>query len=127
MQKDFDTWNKVKKGLEKNETKIFANVRDIWWSSIGLNIGTELCGKNEFFERPVLVMKVFNKTTLKVIPLTSKEKLGKYYFKLDFNNIKSYASLSQIKTISTKRLSRKMGRLDKKQFEDLVSFYKSSL
>ena len=104
MKKDFDNWNKLKKQLEINETKIFANVRDIWWCSIGLNVGTELCGKNEFFERPVLVIKVFNKDTIKVVPLTSKEKSGRYYFELNFNGIKSYASLSQVKTISTRRL-----------------------
>jgi mRNA interferase MazF len=127
MEKDFDNWNKLKKELEINQTKIFANVRDIWWCSIGLNVGTELCGKNEFFERPILVMKVFNKDTIKVVPLTSKEKSGKYFFELNFNGIKSYASLSQIKTISTRRLSRKISRLDKQQFINLVSAYKSSL
>ncbi len=127
MKKDFDNWNKLKKQLEINETKIFANVRDIWWCSIGLNVGTELCGKNEFFERPVLVIKVFNKDTIKVVPLTSKEKSGRYYFELNFNGIKSYASLSQVKTISTRRLSRKISRLDKKQFVELVNAYKNSL
>lgn len=127
MEKDFDTWNKLKKEIESNPVKIFANRREIWWCSFGLNVGTELCGKNEFFERPVLIIKVFNKNTIKVAPLTSKEKEGKYYFTLDFNNIKSYASLSQVKTISTKRLSRKISRLDIKQFEELVIAYKNSL
>jgi len=127
MQKDFDEWNKLKKELENNKRKIFANHREVWWCSFGLNVGTELCGKNEFFERPVLVLKVFNKDTIKVVPLTSREKHGKYYFEIQFNDIKSYASLSQVKTISTKRLSRKMGRLDKNQFTKLVVYYKNSL
>jgi mRNA interferase MazF len=127
MEKDFDKWNKVKKNLEVSGVEIFANARDVWWCSLGLNIGTELCGKNEVFERPILVMKVFNRNTIKVIPLTSKEKHSKYYFELNFNSIKSFASLSQIKTISTKRLSRKIGRLDQKQFKELIDFYKASL
>lgn len=127
MQKDFDKWNILKKKIENTNLKIFANQREIWWCHIGINVGSELCGKNNFFERPILVIKVFNKNTIKIIPLTSKEKQGKYYFKLNFNNIKSYASLSQIKTISTKRLSRKISRLDKKQFRELVEVYKNSL
>jgi mRNA interferase MazF len=127
MEKNFDIWNTLKKDLEKNPVKIFANKRDIWWCSLGLNVGTELCGKNEFFERPILVIKVFNKDTLKVVPLTSKLKEGKYYFELDFNGIKSYASFSQVKTISTKRLSRKISRLDIGQFERLLLAYKDSL
>lgn len=127
MDKDFDKWNVVKKNLENTRLEVFANTRDIWWCSLGLNVGTELCGKNEVFERPILVIKVFNKNTLKIIPLTSKEKHGKYYFELHFNDIRSFASLSQIKTISTKRLSRKIGRLDQNQFNELIDFYRASL
>lgn len=127
MQKDFDNWNKIKKQIDSNQTEIFCNKREVWWCSFGLNVGSELCGKNEFFERPVIVLKVFNRNTIKVIPLTSKIKKGKYYFEVDFNNIKSYASLSQVKTISTKRLSRKMGRLNNKQFLDLINVYKNSI
>ncbi|MBP9803267.1 MAG: type II toxin-antitoxin system PemK/MazF family toxin [Candidatus Pacebacteria bacterium] len=113
--------------MDSNQTEIFCNKREVWWCSFGLNVGSELCGKNEFFERPVIVLKVFNRNTIKVIPLTSKIKKGKYYFEVDFNNIKSYASLSQVKTISTKRLSRKMGRLNNKQFLDLINVYKNSI
>jgi mRNA interferase MazF len=127
MFKDFDRWNSLKQRIENTDLRIFANRREIWWCHIGINIGTELCGKNEFFERPVLVMKVYNKNTIKVVPLTSKEKSGVYYFQLNFNQIKSCASLSQVKTISTKRLSRKIGRIDQKQFARLIDVYKNRL
>lgn len=127
MEKDFDSWNKIKKQIEINDVKIYANTREVWWCAFGLNVGSELCGKNEFFERPVIVLKVFNKNTIKVVPLTSKIKSGKYYYEVDFNDIKSYASLSQVKTLSTKRLSRKIGRLNSKQFLELIIAYKNSL
>ena len=127
MIKDFDEWNILKKDLEKNHIKIFANSREIWWCHFGLNVGTELCGKNELFERPVLVLKVYNKETLKVVPLTTKENIGKYYASVTLGEVTSYASLTHTKTISTKRLSRKVGRVDKKQFEIILQRYKDSL
>ena len=60
--KDFDNWNKEKKILEStaNETLVFHE-REIWWCSIGLNVGDEQDGKNDYFERPVLVIRKFNK------------------------------------------------------------------
>jgi mRNA-degrading endonuclease toxin of MazEF toxin-antitoxin module len=92
-----------------------------------LNIGTELYGKNDLFERPILVIKVFNNETIKVLPLTSGQKLGKYYFPIDFKNGTSYAAFTHAKTISTKRLSRKVGRVDSVQFNKVVQAYKDSL
>lgn len=127
MQKDFQKWSTLKSIIEVNEIEIFANSREIWWCSLGENVGTELCGKNDLFERPVLVLKVFNRSTIKILPLTSKLKVGKYFVDVKFNNVNSSGSLSQVKTISTKRLSRKIGRIDKLDFENIVKVYKESL
>ncbi|MDB5188528.1 MAG: hypothetical protein JWM92_126 [Candidatus Nomurabacteria bacterium] len=127
MEKDFDKWNDLKKEIDKSNRVVYANQREIWWCSFGLNIGTELYGKNELFERPVLILKVYNKDTLKVIPLTSKKHNSKYYSGvLLYERITSYASFTQTKTISTKRLSRKIGRINKEQFKIIVQNYKDS-
>lgn len=56
----------------------------------------------------------------RVVPLTSKMKQDKYHFKIKYLEDKEgYLILSQLKTISTKRLTRKMCRLDKDQFQKL--------
>jgi len=60
MPKDFDCWNEIKKGIDGREKIIFCNKREIWWCSLGLNVGVEEDGKNQLFKRPVLVVKVFN-------------------------------------------------------------------
>lgn len=45
MEKDFDAWNEYKKELEiKNQTILYKE-GEIWWTSIGVNIGNESCGK----------------------------------------------------------------------------------
>jgi hypothetical protein len=62
--KDFDKWNSVKKiysKKERTETEVYFKEREIWWCSAGINIGDEQNGKNFFFERPIIILKKFNK------------------------------------------------------------------
>ncbi len=117
--------NGIKKQIEDTDKKIFCNVREIWWCSIGENVGVEFRGKNELFERPVLILKVFNQYSISVLPLTSKIKDGKYYTKVVLENTISYGNLSQVKLISTKRLTRKVGRIFKKDFQIILENFKN--
>ena len=123
----FNNWNTLKQQLSEREATTFCNKREIWWCSIGMNIGTELYGKNDLFERPVLVLKVYNKETIFVLPLTSKVKEGKYHVEVPLGGVTSCAVLSQGKTISTKRLSRKVGRVSKNDFRNIYNKYIQSL
>ncbi|MEI6022227.1 MAG: type II toxin-antitoxin system PemK/MazF family toxin [bacterium] len=127
MEKDFDAWNILKQQLDKEQRNVFANKREIWWCSFGLNIGTELYGKHELFERPVLVLKVYNKNTIKVVPLTSKNNGTKYFTPVTLGDITSYASLAHVRTISTNRLSRKVGRISTSDFLEIMMKYKNSI
>ena len=77
MDKDFDKWNETKKIFEKEDREVFAHPREIWWCSLGLNLGAETDGKNDNFERPVLILSVYNKETMLVLPITSKPKNDK--------------------------------------------------
>lgn len=122
-----DDWNKLQKELSDKTAPIFCNTREIWWCSLGMNIGTELYGKNNLFERPALVLKVYNKETILVAPLTSKFKAGKYYASVTFGEVVSRAVLSQVRTISTKRLSRKIGRIAKENFQEVLDKYLKSI
>lgn len=63
MYKDFDKWNKRKKIIHEyvNETTHEFNQNEVWWCALGLNIGDEEDGKNELYERPVLIVRKFNK------------------------------------------------------------------
>ena len=127
VKEQFEQWGSMKQKIHFFKPEIYANTREIWWCSIGFNIGTELYGKHELFERPVLVLKVFNRKTIKVIPLTSRKHEGRYYVPVTHKNITSYASITHTKTVSTKRISRKIGRIDQTQFNKIIEFYKNSL
>lgn len=91
--------------------------REIWWCSLGKNIGYEQDGKNERFERPILIVKKFNHEILWTLPLTrtSKEN-NKYYFKLEQYGESSFIVLSQLRLVSSKRLLRKMRMIREDEF-----------
>jgi mRNA-degrading endonuclease toxin of MazEF toxin-antitoxin module len=103
---------------------VFAHVGDIWWSHVGVNLGSEICGKNQPYERPVLVLHAFTNTLLLIAPLTTKNKNTNNHVKIIFRKTTSFAMLEHVKTISTKRLSRRMGRLDKDIFRKVCVKYK---
>lgn len=127
-EKDFDKWNNLKKSINtKDGIDIYCNQREIWWCSLGLNIGSEEDGKNELFERPILILKVFNKNILRIAPLTSKFKNDEHHTGIKYHDREGSVILSQIKTISSKRLSRKLCRLDKKQFNLVLEKIKQNI
>lgn len=119
MQKPFDSWNQTKKIVnEKNIQDVFYREREIWWCHLGVNVGYEQDGKHETFRRPVLVFKKFNIETFWAIPLTSKNKRGKYYysFTLSDSEVINTANLSQLKLIDSKRLIDKMGYINENDY-----------
>lgn len=123
MQKEeleqFIIWTKLKIRIHSQERKVFFKEREIWWCSLGKNIGFEQDGKNELFERPVLVMKKFNHETLWVLPLTRTQKNSKYYFCLDQCGENSFIILSQLRLISSRRLLRKMRTIKEQEFHEI--------
>lgn len=129
MEKDFDTWNREKKIVDEKIVKrdLFFYAGEIWWCSVGLNVGVEADGKNENFERPMLVVKKFNADMIWVLPLTKNGKENKYYYKLDLVTTESWVLLSQIKTFSTKRLLRRMDSVSEADFLGIISRIKEFL
>ena len=121
MEKDFDAWNKKKKATNASHEQTIFYEREVWWSKIGLNIGVEIDGKHEIFLRPVIILRKFNKDMAIIIPTTAQDKSNKYYLDIAENEGRSYkACLSQIQTISTKRLFRKIGTIRKEDYELLI-------
>jgi mRNA interferase MazF len=110
--KDFDTWNEKKKIIDATEFRAFVHEREIWWCSLGLNVGDEEDGKNDLFERPVLVLKKFNRNIILTAPLTTRVKNNKYYFPFKHDGTQFAVVLSQLRLISTKRLTRRIRKID---------------
>jgi mRNA interferase MazF len=118
MEKDFDKWNEKKKIVNAKEVNegLFYSKREIWWCSLGVNVGVETDGKHQNFERPVLILKKFNQHMFWGIPMTSRKKTGHLYQKVTYSGGVSWANFSQLKAISTKRLLRKITTISEDQF-----------
>lgn len=118
--KYFTTWLNLKIAIHHSDLgKRYFHEREIWWASIGANIGFEQNGKNENYEHPVLIIKKFNKEIFWGLPLTSKEKFGKYYFVTEYNCKKSFVILSQLRVFSSKRLLRNIRLIPETEFMEI--------
>jgi len=131
MEKEFDKWNVEKKSLEKiGHNELPFHEQEIWWCSIGINLGDEQDGKNELFERPILIIKKFNRKLAWVLPLTSKEKDGVYYHQLEYDGQKFSVILSQLRLLSVRRFRRFIRKISPEQFVEiknkLISFLKEN-
>ena len=114
-----DAWNEVKKELDSLDNKVFFKEREIFWMSIGENIGFEQNGKGEIFSRPVLIVKKFSKNIFYGIPLSTKIKEGSFFYAFTFQSKMSNALLVQGRLFDSKRLENKMGMIDKDEFKRL--------
>lgn len=122
MQKDFDLWNVQKKNVDVYARNIIFYEREVWWVKLGVNIGSEINGRHELFLRPVIVIRKFNKDMAIVVPTTTQDKINKYYFDVFGVTDKNYkACLSQVKTISSKRLFRKIDTIKKNDYSELLN------
>lgn len=97
----------------------FFKEREVWWTSVGANVGHEQGGKNSNFERPVLVLRKFNKHIFWGIPQSSRGKVGKYYYQTEDGG-KSYSLiLSQLRVFSSRRLLRKLRTISSPEFTEI--------
>ena len=104
MQKDFDRWNKRKKELHVIKNDLLFKEGEIWWCSIGLNIGEEVYGKGSRFRRPVLILKKLSHNSCVVMPTTTQPHIGTWYHHLNIGKIDRWVMLNQIRFISANRL-----------------------
>ena len=117
--KDFNQWNNLKKELNKKSRIEYFDKKEIWWCSLGVNIGVEQDGKNSNFERPILVLRKFNNYSLWILPFTSRSKKGKYYFGLEYKNKKYSLILSQMRLVSSHRLLRRIRKIENSEFSQI--------
>lgn len=117
MTKDFDGWNKEKKHIHADETNKLYHEREIWWCSLGANIGFEQDGTGAEHQRPVLILKGMSRNTCYVVPLTTSSQQHKLRVPVGpVEGKQATALMSQIRLIDTKRLVNKLGFLDQKAF-----------
>lgn len=96
--------------------KLNDSLKDLKGSLLWKNL---MNGKSDFFTRPVLILKRFNKNIFFGIPLSTQIKDGNFFFTFNLNDEKSNALLVQGKTFDVKRLEKKIGMISKDEFSEL--------
>ncbi|MBU2579013.1 type II toxin-antitoxin system PemK/MazF family toxin [Patescibacteria group bacterium] len=128
MQKDFQKWHDKKSKVDEIKKRPFFHEREIWYCTLGVNIGFEQDGGGEDFLRPVIIIRKFNNEIFWAIPLTRTQKKTKYYFQFVFgDNFSSAAILSQIRLVDARRLDYKIGDISKDNFKKLIKKFKDLL
>ena len=125
FEKDFDNWIIKKKDCHYvvKVPPLFKE-RDIWWISVGVNVGFEEDGKNENFARPVLIVKKFNREIFLGVPMSTKIKDNKYYVPVTVKGNTVSVMTSQIRVFSSKRILYKLAEIDNSDFKRILEALK---
>lgn len=117
MIKYFIDWIITKIIIDKTDRRDFIiNEGQVFWCSLGENVGDEENGKGDIFRRPVLIFKKFNNNLFWGIPMSTKNKDNKYYVKILLKDIEQSAMISQLRVLDSKRLDQYIGFISKNDF-----------
>ncbi len=118
-----DEWAEKEVSLnEWNELKLFLHLQpkspnikegEVWWCSLGENVGTEINGKGKMYSRPILIYRKLGRMQFLGIPLSTQAHEGTWYVNFRFKHREQYAALNQIRVINVFRLQERMGTIDK--------------
>lgn len=100
----YNTWNKEKQRLNFSLRDLLFKEGEIWWCSIGMNIGEEVYGKGLNFRRPVIILKKLSHNSCIVMPTTTQPRMGTWYHHININLKDRWVMMNQIKFISANRL-----------------------
>ena len=128
QEKDYSKWHTQKTTINHDKDRPHFHEREIWFCSLGANIGFEQDGRGDEYLRPVVIVRKFNNQVCLAIPLTKNEKKGIHYFSFSYQNeFISTAILSQVRLIDAKRLEYKSGNILESDFQQLKQKLKQLL
>jgi mRNA interferase MazF len=117
--KDFSRWNQRKIELQLRKGPLHFHEGEIWWTSIGHNIGDEEDGKGNDFSRPVLILRKFNRNLFYGVPLSTTMREGRYYHSFTLAGGISTALLSHMRDYDARRLVTKKDTVEIKSLEEI--------
>lgn len=125
MSRDYVGWYRLKTQIDKQEFLGNFSEREVWWVSLGANIGDEEDGKNKLFERPVLIVRKYSRQLFWALPLSTAQKESRFYHTVSIGvaDLNSVVLLSQGRAISSKRLQRRLGRITSVEHESILQAY----
>jgi len=124
--KRFLAWIGLKQRLhEAKHDPPLVSEADIWWASVGENVGSEINGKSALFSRPVVIYKKLAHGFYFVVPTTTQAREGTWYVPFRQNDKTMVACLHQARSIDHRRLSSKLGTIDDEDFERVKAGFRT--
>jgi len=117
--KDYEVWHNIKRNLHNKKARPFFHEGEVWFCSLGENIGFEEDGRGQNYLRPVIIVRKFNKEVCWGVPLTKSKRSSQYYYSFNLNSKTSTAILSQLRLIDCKRLQYKTGAITTKDLSNI--------
>ncbi len=121
MSQGFQKWSTLKQKINGLPTRVLFKEGEIWWCSIGKNIGTEINGKSHKYSRPVIIFRKCSSQTFIGIPVSTKIKNGSWYYQFSINSISQCAVLVQMRSYDEKRLLEKYAEIPSHVFEEIIN------
>jgi len=116
--KRFLAWMGLKERLhELKHAPPLVSEQEIWWASVGENVGSEINGKSDLFSRPVLILKKLAHGFYFVVPTTTQARQGSWYVGFRQQERDMVACLHQARAIDYRRLSSRLGKIDSDDFD----------
>ncbi len=109
--KQYDEWNEIKKQTQQINFNLGIKAREIYWTKIGFNIGSEEYGKGNEFVRSVIIIRQLTHDLFIGIPTTTTLKGNNDYF----HNI-NYIEKNSNTTISSSAMILQQKVFSKKNF-----------
>ena len=115
--KRFLEWIGLKERMHSKICKApYVSEGEIWWVSIGENVGSEINGKSDMFSRPVIIFRKLAHDFYFVIPTTTQDRVGSWYVSFRQGGVSGTACLHQARSLDYRRLWSKLGELDDVDF-----------
>ena len=101
-------WCEVKISLWDRQQRVVFHQGEVWWCSIGMNVGEEAFGKGDKFRRPILIFKKFTNDSFLGLPITSFGEEGGWYVPVMIADRPNWVMLNQARILDKKRLGSKV-------------------
>lgn len=118
-EKDFDGWHKLKTQLHRKVSRAMPREGEVWFCSVGVNIGYEIDGKHSWFERPVLILKCWGKDSFLGVPMSSTLRSSDYCMVVTVRNVPRGVVVTQMRLFDRRRLLRRVGELSVRDFNNV--------
>lgn len=118
-KKDFENWSCLKQELHRKISRVTAREGEVWFCSVGVNVGNEIDGKHQWFERPVLILKCWGPDSFLGVPMTNKIKHTDYCMTVTVRDKPRGVMVTQLRLFDRRRLLRRVGEVSLRDFNDV--------